>query len=75
MGTFDELKDKYQQGYRCIYSQKDDKQGMTMHLKNFVTEKVYTIQSNDTMEIGKMEDFLDELDAIRKQNGHDCHSI
>ena len=67
-----ELKDKYEEGYRCIYQDKDD--GLTLQLKNFTSEKLHTINSKNDMEIGQIEDFLDELAEVRKKYGTDCHS-
>ena len=74
MSKFDEFKSKYTDGYRCIYKDNDDKKGMTIHLKNFSTEKIETINTKNDMEIGQIEDFLGQLEKVRKQTGHDCHN-
>ena len=75
MSNFDELKQKYQEGYRCIYTEKDENEGMTMHLKNFREEKIHTMQVKSDMEIGQIEDFLDQINQIKKTKGHDCHDL
>ena len=33
MNDLNELKQKYQEGFRCIYTEKNDTEGLTMHLK------------------------------------------
>ncbi|MHC1747038.1 MAG: hypothetical protein AB9856_01450 [Cellulosilyticaceae bacterium] len=72
--NLNELKQKYSEGYRCIYKEKTPKEGCTMHLKNFTSEKIHTVHSNDTMEIGEMEGYLDTLEVAKKLYGHDCHN-
>lgn len=72
MDDFNGLKEKYKDGYRCIYSEKNADNSMTMHLKNFYKEKIATMKINSDMEIGKIENFLDELDKIKKKTGADC---
>lgn len=67
--NLEELKNKYYEGYRCIYKEKDT--GCTLHLKNFEREKICTINSTDNMEIGEIENFLDQLDLAKKRAGHD----
>ncbi|MDF2877274.1 MAG: hypothetical protein K0S30_370 [Clostridia bacterium] len=74
MSKFEEFRRKYADGYRCIYREKDAEKGMTMHLKNFNTEKLHTINTDSDMEIGQIEDFLSELEKIKKKTGHDCHN-
>jgi hypothetical protein len=75
MSKFDELKSKYEEGYRCIYKENDAEKGMTMHLKNFSTEKIDMINTRSNMEIGQIEDFLEHLEQVKKQTGHDCHNL
>lgn len=75
MNQFDDLKQKYKEGYRCIYTEKSDAEGMTVHLKNFREEKIHTMQVKSDMEIGQIEDFLDQINQIKKQKGHDCHDL
>lgn len=75
MSNLDELKQKYKDGYRCIYTEKDQADGLTMHLKNFREEKIHTMQVKSDMEIGQIEGFLDELNQIKKTKGHDCHDL
>ncbi len=75
MSDLDELKQKYNEGYRCIYTEKNNNEGMTMHLKNFREEKIHTMSIKDTMEIGEIESFLDVLNQIKKKKGHDCHDL
>lgn len=75
MSDFDELKQKYKDGYRCIYTEKDPSKGMTMHLKNFREESIHTMQVKSDMEIGQIEDFLDQLNQLKRSKGHDCHDL
>lgn len=75
MSDLNALKQKYQEGYRCIYTEKDSNEGMTMHLKNFREEKIHTMQVKSDMEIGQIENFLDEINQIKKAKGHDCHDL
>ena len=75
MSDLDTLKQKYKDGYRCIYTEKDETNGMTMHLKNFREEKIDTMQVKSDMEIGQIEDFLSELNALKRRKGHDCHDL
>lgn len=75
MSNLNELKDKYKEGYRCIYTEKDDAEGLTMHLKNFREEKIHTMNVKSNIEIGKIEDFLGELNKLKKRTGHDCHDL
>lgn len=75
MDKFEELKNKYKEGYRCIYKENDAAKGTTMHLKNFYTEKIDTINTKNDMEIGQIEDFLHQLEQVKKQSGHDCHNM
>ncbi len=74
MSKFDEFKNKYADGYRCIYKETTDDLGTTMHLKNFYTEQIHTINTKNDMEIGQIEDFLSQLEEVKKQSGHDCHN-
>lgn len=73
MSGYDDLKSKYKEGYRCIYTEKDDNDTLTMHLKNFRDEKIHTLQAKGDMEIGQIEDFLGKLNEIKKKNGPDCY--
>ncbi|QEH69272.1 hypothetical protein QTL86_06825 [Cellulosilyticum sp. ST5] len=75
MGDLNELKQKYNEGYRCIYTEKDSNEGLTMHLKNFREEKIHTMNIKSDMEIGEIESFLDTLNQIKKKKGHDCHDL
>ncbi len=75
MSDLNELKQKYKEGYRCIYTEKDPNEGMTMHLKNFREEKIHTMQVKSDMEIGEIEDFLAQINQIKKSKGHDCHDL
>lgn len=75
MEKLQQLKSKYNDGYRCIYSEKDDQNGMTLHLKNFREEKIDTFKAKGDMEIGQIEDFLQEIEARKKKYGHDCYDL
>ncbi|OON96355.1 MAG: hypothetical protein ATN36_05770 [Epulopiscium sp. Nele67-Bin005] len=67
--NFEELKDIYHDGYRCIHKESGD--DLTLQLKNFEREKIVTIKSSDKMEIGKMENFLDTVEVETKLHGYD----
>ncbi|PHV70404.1 hypothetical protein CS063_11030 [Sporanaerobium hydrogeniformans] len=69
---FKELKDKYAEGYRCIYQDKKE-DGLTLELKNFTLEKLYTIQVKNDMEIGEIADFLDKISKESQKYGTDCY--
>lgn len=69
MDNLAQLKTKYDEGYRCIYKEKGSQS--TWHLKNFKQEKICTISSNDRMEIGEIDHFLDQIDIYKKKQGHD----
>lgn len=75
MSDLETLKQKYKDGYRCIYTEKDDQEGLTMHLKNFREEKIACMKVTNDMEIGQIEDFLQELNALKRKTGHDCHNL
>lgn len=70
MDNLEQIKNKYDEGYRCIY--KDQGDNSTWHLKNFKQEKICKISSNDRMEIGEIDSFLDQIDRYKKVQGHDC---
>lgn len=75
MNIYDELKKNYQEGYRCIYCEKDRESGLTLYLKNFTSEKTSQLNTKNDMEIGLIEDFLERLEQIKKKTGHDCNNI
>lgn len=68
--NFVEFKNKYKDGYRCIH--KENGNDCTFTLRDFKKGKICTISSNDRMEIGEIEDFLDEIRTVQKKTGHDC---
>lgn len=68
--NFLELKNKYKDGYRCIHKQTGS--DYTYTLRDFKRGKICTISTNDRMEVGEMEDFLDQIHEIQKKTGHDC---
>lgn len=74
MSSFDELKNKYKEGYRCVYTEKDG-DNLTMHLKNFREEKIHTMYAKGDMEIGQIEDYLEALNKLKRRTGHDCHNL
>lgn len=74
MNVYDELKNNYKEGYRCIYSEKDKQNGLTLYLKNFTSEHTKKLNTSNDMEIGQIEDFLDKLEEIKKKAGHDCYN-
>lgn len=67
--NFVELKNKYKDGYRCIHKQEG--KDYTFTLRDFKRGKICTISTDDRMEVGEIEDFLDELKQIQKKTGHD----
>lgn len=70
MDNLDQLKSKYTEGYRCIFSEKGEQS--RWHLKNFEHEKSCVISSNDQMEIGEIDNFLDQINTQKQKQGHDC---
>lgn len=68
--NFKELTDKYEDGYRCIHE--DRTNGCTYTLRDFKKGKICTVSTNNRMEIGEIDHFLDELKALKKKTGHDC---
>ncbi len=67
----DELKAKYEDGYRCICEEANAGGGVTLHLKNFEKEKIHTITTDERMEVGEIADFLDSVDLEKKLHGDD----
>ncbi|OON93256.1 MAG: hypothetical protein ATN31_06795 [Candidatus Epulonipiscioides saccharophilum] len=70
MEKLDELKQMYEEGYRCIYTDKDDN-GLTVHLKDFYNERSDTISTNESEEIDQMESFLNNVEFEQYFNGYD----
>lgn len=70
--NFKQLSDKYEEGFRCIHKDKSESTGCTYTLRNFDKGKIYTISSQDSMEIGEMEQFLENLEKIKRKTGYDC---
>ena len=68
--NFKELKDKYEEGYRCIHEERAE--GCTYTLRDFNKGKIFTVSTNDNMEIGEIDHFLEDLRQIQKKTGHDC---
>ncbi len=68
--NFISFKNRYKDGYRCIYKEKGD--SCTFTLRDFNRGKICTISTADNMEVGQIEDFLDEIATIQKKTGHDC---
>lgn len=64
------FKNLYKDGYRCIHKEKGD--GCTFTLRDFKYGKINEINTSNDMEIGEIEDFLDQLKEIRQKTGHDC---
>lgn len=60
MSTFKELKNLYEDGYRCIYH--DDSDGNhTVYLKNFDSEHSQVIEVNDENEFSQFQSYMDDL--------------
>lgn len=70
--NFKQLSDKYNEGFRCIHKDYSKPAECTYTLRNFDQGKIYTITSQDTMEIGEMEHFLEDLENVKKKTGYDC---
>ncbi|WP_010166874.1 hypothetical protein [Candidatus Epulonipiscium viviparus] len=69
MGKVDDLKHLYEEGYRCIYKEKND--GLTLHLKDFQNEKIDTISSHENTEMNEMESFLNSVEFEQNTKGYD----
>lgn len=63
--NIESLQDMYADGYRCIRTEQDSG-GFAMYLKNFDTEKINTLISNNDEEIQKLNRFI-EMQAQAKE--------
>lgn len=70
--VLEELKQKYNEGFRCIYVDKT-KDSYTLHLKNFSTEKVELIETDNLYEISQIENYLQSMEIEIDNSGHDCN--
>jgi len=68
--TLNHIKENYKNGFRCIHSEIENNT-YTMHLKNFNTEKIKTISTNNLYEINEIKRYLQELDFITESTGCD----
>lgn len=57
---FETLKEKYEQGYRCIRTENENN-GITIYLKNFYTEQIDTLTSNNNEEIYQMNQYISSM--------------
>ncbi|NLK96989.1 hypothetical protein [Defluviitalea saccharophila] len=55
--TFEDLKEKYKQGYRCIRTENENGT-MKIYLKNFETEKTETMVTNNHEEISQINQYI-----------------
>mgnify|MGYP000058037188 CR=1 FL=1 len=60
MDDFSELKNLYEDGYRCIYHDCVDN-NYTIYLKNFYTEGSETIELSSESDFSQFKDYIDGL--------------
>lgn len=53
-----DLKNFYDEGYKCIKYEQDENGELVIYLKNFEREKIKTLYCNDSKEIGEIKSFL-----------------
>ncbi|NLM13495.1 MAG: hypothetical protein GX209_07095 [Epulopiscium sp.] len=58
--TFEDLKEKYKLGYRCIRTE-NEHGVMKIYLKNFETEKTDTLFTNDDEEINQINQYIHSI--------------
>ena len=58
--TFKELKNLYEDGYRCIY-QDNSKGNHTIYLKNFDSEHSQVMEINDENEFDQFQSYMNDL--------------
>lgn len=60
MANFNELKNLYEDGYRCIYYDKVEN-NHTIYLKNFDNENSTVIELSDENEFSQFKNYIDSL--------------
>ncbi|KNF09435.1 hypothetical protein CLPU_3c02140 [Gottschalkia purinilytica] len=55
-----EIKNLYENGFRCIRYDNGEDGKLTVHLKNFEDEKIDTLIYNDEEQILQIKNFIDE---------------
>jgi len=60
MTTFNNIKDLYEDGYRCIYYDGADS-NRTIYLKNFDSEDSKVLEVNDEKEFSQFQSYIDDL--------------
>ncbi|WP_058485222.1 hypothetical protein [Defluviitalea phaphyphila] len=58
--NFEQLKEKYKEGYRCIKTENDE-DVMKIYLKNFYTEKIDTLICNNKEEINLINNYINSI--------------
>jgi hypothetical protein len=63
MSKFNDLKDLYEDGYRCIYHNATEDQKYTIYLKNFYNErnKSLELELDDENEFNQFKDYINNL--------------
>lgn len=69
--VLENLKEEYKNGFRCIHSEIQN-HAYIMQLKNFSTEKIKMLSTANPYEISKIKDYLDYMEQVKKESGHDC---
>ncbi len=60
MTNFNDIKNLYEDGYRCIYYDGDDI-NKTIYLKNFDSEHSTVVELNDPNEFSQFQSYIDGL--------------
>jgi hypothetical protein len=63
MTKFNDLKDLYEDGYRCIYHDTTENEKHTIYLKNFYNErdKSLELELDDEAEFNQFKDYIKNL--------------
>lgn len=60
MAKFNELKNLYEDGYRCIYYDGDEN-NRTIYLKNFYTENSQVVELNNEQDFSDFKNYIGSL--------------
>lgn len=61
MNKFNDLKNLYEDGYRCIYHDSKENNTYTIYLKNFYNEKSEVLELDDENEFNQFKDYISNL--------------
>ena len=61
MTKFNDVKNLYEDGYRCIYHDTSQEQRYTIYLKNFYNEKSEVVELDDENEFNQFKDYINNL--------------